>query len=78
MNATAALPINRVFTSESVGSRPGPKVMKLFSCSTQLSIKFIMPINDKMPTIFDILTFISIINTTPESLKGRKVYFSVF
>ena len=28
----------------------GPEVIKLFSCSTQMSIKFIMLINVKMPT----------------------------
>ena len=33
-----------------------------------------MLINVKMPTIVGILTFISMINTTPESLKARKVY----
>ena len=31
-----------------------------------------MLINVKMPTIVSILTFISMINTTPESLKARK------
>ena len=35
-------------------------VIKLFSCSTQLSWKFILLINVKMPTI--VLTFISRIN----------------
>ena len=29
----------------------GPKVIKLFSCSTQLSMKFSLLINMKMPTI---------------------------
>ena len=43
--------------------RPGPKVIKLFSCSTQLSLKFILLINVKMPTIVvGILTFMSRIN----------------
>ena len=37
-------------------------------------MKFIMLINDKMPTIVGILTFISMINTTYESLKTRKVF----
>ena len=32
-----------------------------------------MLINVKMPTIVGILTFISMINTTYESLKGRKI-----
>ena len=41
---------------------PGPAVIKLFSCSTELSTKFIMLINVKMPTIVGILTFISMIN----------------
>ena len=31
---------------------------KTFSCSTQLSLKFILLINVKMPTIVGILTFI--------------------
>ena len=51
---------------------PGPEVIKLFSCSTQLSIKFIMLINVKMPTIVGILTFISMINTTCQSFRARK------
>ena len=52
------------------------KVIKLFSCSTELSMKFILLINVKMATIVGILTFISWINTTSESLKARKI--SVF
>ena len=59
--------------------RSGPEVIKLFSYSTQLSTKFILLINVKMPTI-GILTFISIINTTFERLKARHfimcLYFS--
>ena len=53
---------------------PGPEVIKLFSCSTQLSMKFILLINVKMPTIVGILTFISMINTTYESLKARNFF----
>ena len=41
---------------------PGPEVITLFSCSTQLRSKFILLINVKMPTIVGILTFISRIN----------------
>ena len=37
---------------------PGPKIIKLFSCSAQESLKFILLINVKMPTIVGILTFI--------------------
>ena len=40
----------------------------------QLSMQFIMLINVKMPTIVGILTFISMINTTSETLKARKVF----
>ena len=50
----------------------GPKVIKLFPCSTQLSMKFILLINVKMPTIVGILTFISMINAASESFKARK------
>ena len=37
----------------------GPEVIKLFSCSTQLSTKFILLINVKMTTIVGILTFLA-------------------
>ena len=47
---------------------------KTFSCSTQLSVKFILLINVKMPTIVGILTFINRINTTFESFKVRKFF----
>ena len=33
-----------------------------------------MRINVKMPTIVGILTFISMINTSPDSLKAREVF----
>ena len=54
-------------------SRPGPEVIKLFSCSTQLSTKFFLLINVKMPTIVGILTFRSrknIILSLSESEKS--------
>ena len=54
--------------TEQVGSLHRPRGFKiLFSCSTQLSMKFILLINVKMPTIVGILTFISRINSTSES-----------
>ena len=37
----------------------GPEVIKLFSCSSQLSMKFFLLINVKMPTIVGILAFMS-------------------
>ena len=38
---------------------PGPEVIKLFSCSTQLSMELFLLIIVKMPTVVGILTFIS-------------------
>ena len=43
-------------------------------CSTQLSMKFIMLIHVKMPTVVGFLTFISMINTTTEGLKASTVF----
>ena len=48
------------------------EVIKLFSCSFQLSIKFILLINVKMSTIVGILTFISRIKTS-ESFRQRNI-----
>ena len=45
----------------------GIVVLKLFSCSTELSIKFILHINVKVPKSVGILTFMSRINRTSES-----------
>ena len=39
--------------------KTGPEVIKLFSCSTQLSMKIFPLINVKMPTIVCILTFMN-------------------
>ena len=43
----------------------GPEVIKLFSCSTQLSMKFflLIKINVKMPTSVGILKFIGMKNS---------------
>ena len=38
---------------------PGPEFIKLFSCSTQLSVKYFLLINVKMLTVVGILTFMS-------------------
>ena len=63
-------------------TRTGAEGIKLFSCSTQLSTKFILFINVKMPTIIGILTLISMINTTSSRLKARNFficqYFSFY
>ena len=54
---------------------PGHEVIKLFSCSAQLRLQFILLINVKMPTIVGILTFISRINC---SLWGSQPEFSIY
>ena len=51
--------------------KAGLKVIKLFSCSSQLSMNFIKFIIVKMPTIAVILTFMNEINTKSESFKSR-------
>ena len=55
-----------------------PEVIKLFPCSTQQRTKFILLVNVKMPTIVGILTFISMINTTPEILHLSASKFSFY
>ena len=57
---------------------PGPEIIKLFSRTTQLSMKFILLINVKMPTVVGILTFISMINTTSERLRARKLFMCLY
>ena len=56
----------------------GPKVIKLFLCSTHLSTKFILLINVKMPTFVGILTFNSMIKITSERLTFVKQENSLF
>ena len=53
---------------------PDPEVIQLFLCSTQLSTKFIQLLNVKIPTIVDVLKFISMINTASERLKARNFF----
>ena len=53
--------------------RPGPEVIKPFSCSAQLSMILIMLINVKMPTLVGIFTFNSMMNMTPDILTLIKV-----
>ena len=62
-----------------IASIPGPKVLKLFSCSAQLRLKFILLINVKMPTIVGILTFISKMNYRLWSSKPSiSIYLGYF
>ena len=59
--------------------RPGSEVIKLFSCSAQPRLKFILLINVKMPTIVGILTFISRINYRLwRSKPSISIYFGLF
>ena len=55
--------------------KPSPEVIKLFSYSNQLSMKFILLINVKMQTIVGILTFINRIHTTSARLKANTSLF---
>ena len=41
-----------IFTCTNIQESPGPEVVNLFSCSTQLSMKFILLINLKILTFF--------------------------
>ena len=64
------------------GFLPGPEVIKLFSCSALLRLKFILLINVKMPTIVGILTFMSRINYrfchSKSSISIYLDYFSIY
>ena len=53
-----------------------PRGYKSLSWSNQLSMKFIMLINVKMPTIVGILTFMSMVNTISEFESKKSLYFS--
>ena len=59
--------------SKPAGVGQASRLKKLSSCSTQLNTRLIILISIKMPTFVEILTFISMINTTSESLKAKQV-----
>ena len=54
-----SVPIYHEVTEILLLGEPGPGVIKLFSSSTQLSMKFFLLINGKMPTILGTLTFMN-------------------
>ena len=56
-------------------SESGLEVLKLFSCSTQVSMEFFLLINVKMPTIVGILTFMSMKNSIPGLSEPKKAEF---
>ena len=62
--------------------KSGPEVIKLFSCSAQLKLKFILLMNVKMPTIVGILTFMSRINykflSFEPEFSNNFDYFSIY
>ena len=49
--------------------------MKFFSCSTQLSMKFFLLINVKMPTVVGILSFMSWKNSILGLFESEKAEF---
>ena len=52
-------------------------VIKLFSCSPQLSMKFFLLINVKMPTIVGILTFMSGENSILDYLSLKNEFLDI-
>ena len=58
------------------------RIQKLFSCSAQLRLRFILLINVKMPTIVGILTFMSRINyllfSTEPEFSTNFDYFNIY
>ena len=58
-DAVLTLMVGTIMLRQECGSIPGPEVIKLFSYSIQLSMKFFLLINVKMPTIVGISTFIN-------------------
>ena len=61
--------------NSAVQEQSGPQVIKLFTCSTQLSMKFFLLINIKMPTIVGILTFLSGKNSILGLSEPKKAKF---
>ena len=60
----------------------GPEVIKLFSCSTQLSMKIFLLINVEMPTIVGISIFMDRKNSIlglsePEKLLNFLIFYSM-
>ena len=58
--------------------RPGPVAKKIISCSTQLSMKFFLLINVKMPTIVGILTFMSRKYSILDLPEPEKISFLIY
>ena len=56
--------------------KSGLDVIKLFSCSAQLRLKFILLINVKMPTVIGMLKFILLINVKMSTIVGILTFIS--
>ena len=65
----------RVFSSSDGMAKLDPEVIKLFSCTIQLSMKFFLLINVKMPTIVGILIFMSGKNSILGLSEPKKAEF---
>ena len=60
-------------------SRPGPEGIRLFSCSTQLSMEFFLLISVKMTKIVGILTFMNKKNSILGlSERNKMLIFMIF
>ena len=78
MQRVNSISVSALYLYKQFELRSGSGVIILFPCSTQLSMKFILLINVKMPTIVGILTFISMIYTIPERLKARNFFICLY
>ena len=69
----------RPFDTVCVESKTEPEIMELFPCSTQLSMKFFLLINVKIPTTVGILTLMSgKISNLCLSNAEKKPHFLIF
>ena len=75
--------INTIGASNLLQSGLGPKVIKLFSCSTQLSTKFQLLIGTKIPTNKEVscfnlsdVVFIMLINVKMPTIVGILTFMS--
>ena len=66
---------SRVHWDASSRNKAGPEVIKLFSCSTQLSMRFFLLINIEMRTIAGILIFMSGKNSILGLSESKKAEF---
>ena len=71
---------NNVDPDDSPQEQSDPEVIKLFSYSTQPTMKFFLLINVKMPTNVGILTFMSMKNSIislsePEKARFLDIFF---